>query len=282
MLSLLLFVSLLQVHSGSITGSVVDPLGAKIANAAIRVLHDGTSVKDGQSGTAGEFSFTGLDEGRYQLEVSAPGFQSRTTDPVFVGAGRVSIDVALPLSPLEQSVSVTAAATDVLPSQIGAPVTVLDSTTIGLIGKPDVLEALRLMPGVSLVQSGARGGVTSIFVRGGNSNFNKVLVDGIPVNDIGGGVDLATFSVAGIERVEALRDPNSVVFGSDALSGVVSLISRRGQTLVPQATLSVDGGNLGTNRESASGGGTLGRADYFSEFEHLGTDNDLPNNAYRS
>ena len=95
------------------------------------------------------------------------------------------------------------------------------------------------VPGVSLVQSGAKGGVTSMFVRGGNSNFTKVLIDGIPVNDIGGGADLAPFSAAGIERVEALRDPNSVVFGSDALSGVVSMMSRRGRTPVPQAELNM-------------------------------------------
>ncbi len=225
--------------------------------------------------------FDALDEGRYQLEVSAPGFQTRTTDPIFVAGSPVAADIVLPLGPLEQSVSVTAAATGVLPSQIGAPVTVLDAAVVETLGKPDVLEALRLMPGVSLVQSGARGGVTSVFVRGGNSNFNKVLVDGIPANDIGGGVDLSEFSVTGIDRIEALRDPNSVVFGSDALSGVISLISRRGRTPVPQATISVDGGNLGTNRESAAIGGTAGRVDYFSELSHLGTDNDVPNNKYR-
>jgi len=138
------------------------------------------------------------------------------------------------------------------------------------------------VPGISLIQSGARGGVTSMFVRGGNSNFNKVLIDGIPVNDIGGGVDLAPYSAAGVEHVEALREPNSVVFGSDALSGVVSVMSRRGRTPAPQAELSMDGGNLGTNRESAAVGGTIRRFDYFSTFEHFATDNDVPNNAYKS
>src|SRR5437763_35407 len=251
---------------GSISGAVVDPLSARVGGATVKLIRDGRAVKDTVSNSTGEFTFDALVEGRYQLEVSAPGFQARTTDPMFVGGGRVSIEVALPLGPLEQSVSVTATATDVLPSQIGAPVTVIDAVTIDAIGKVDVLEALRLVPGVSLVQSGARGGVTSVFVRGGNSSFNKVLVDGIPVNDIGGGVDFAPYSAAGIERIEALRDPNSVVFGSDALSGVISLTSRRGQTRIPQGTLSLDGGNLGTHHESGSAGGTLQRFDYFSEF----------------
>jgi vitamin B12 transporter len=270
-------------NGGSITGSVVDPLDARLAGATVTLLRGGAAVMDTRADRNGAFSFEGLAEDRYQLLVAAPGFQPRTTDPFFVGASaRVSIDVALPISPLEQSVSVTAAASDILPSQIGAPVTVLDASTLSAIGKPDVLEALRLVPGVSVVQSGARGGVASVFVRGGNSSFNKVLIDGVPVNDIGGGVDFAPYSVAGIDRVEALRDPNSVVFGSDALSGVISLTSRRGRTRIPEATLAVDGGNLDTARESASVGGVVQRVDYFSEFEHFATDNDVPNNAYRS
>ena len=268
-------------QSGSITGIVLDPLGARIGGATVKLLRSGVVVRNGSSDESGAFVFGPLDEGRYQIEVTAPGFQTRTTDAMFVGSGHVTADIVLPLGPLEQSVSVTAAATDVLPSQIGAPVTVLDAAAIERLGKPEVLEALRLMPGVSLVQSGARGGVTSVFVRGGNSNFNKVLVDGIPANDIGGGVDLSQFSVTGIDRIEALRDPNSVVFGSDALSGVVSLISRRGRTPIPQATFAVDGGNLGTHHESAAVGGAVQRFDYFSELSHLGTDNDVPNNKYR-
>src|SRR5262249_52912120 len=269
--------------SASISGSVVDPLGARVAGASTKLLLDGNVVRDVAADSRGDFSFDRLSEGRYRVEVSSPGFQTRTTNPVFVTRGaHVTVDVALPLDPLEQNVSVTAAATDVLPSQIGAPVTVLDSSTIGALGKPDVLEALRLVPGVSLVQTGARGGVTSIFVRGGNSNFNKLLIDGIPANDIGGSVDLSQYSVAGVDRIEALRDPNSVVFGSDALSGVVSVISKRGQTRIPLGEFSIDGGNLGTHHEMAAFGGTVQRFDYFSEFANLQTDNDVPNNKYRT
>jgi iron complex outermembrane receptor protein/vitamin B12 transporter len=266
-----------------VRGTIVDPLGAEVSGAAVKLLDRNRIVKETTSDAQGAFSFESLAEGRYRLEASFAGFQTRVTDPMFVSGGaRLSVEVALPIGPLEQSVSVTAAATDVLPSQIGAPVTVIDSRTLDLLGKPDVSEALRLMPGVSLVQAGARGGVTSIFVRGGNSNFNKVLIDGIPVNDIGGSIDLSQYSIAGVERIEALRDPNSVVFGSDALSGVVSITSRRGRTPVPAGILSVDGGSLGTDHESAAIGGTIQRVDYFSEIAHLGTDNDLPNNKARN
>jgi iron complex outermembrane receptor protein/vitamin B12 transporter len=267
----------------AIKGSVVDPLGARIAGATIKLLRDGLALKETTSDAQGGFTFDALAGGRYQIEATAEGFQTRTTSPIFVADGaQLTVEVPLPIGPLETGLTVTAAATELLPSQIGSAVTVLDSSTLDVLGKPDVLEALRLVPGASLIQAGARGGVTSMFIRGGNSNFNKVLVDGIPANDIGGGLDLAQFSMAGVDRIEVLRDANSVVFGSDALAGVISVTSRRGRTRVPEAALSLDGGNLNTHRESASVGGVIGRVDYFGEFAQLETDNDLPNNKYRN
>jgi vitamin B12 transporter len=272
-----------QVASGSIAGTIVDPLGARVAGAAVRLLRDSEVAKETKSDAQGDFSFNALPEGRYRLQASAEGFQVRTTSQMFVAAGgRTSVELSLPLGPLETDVTVTAAANELLPSQIGAPVTVLDAKTLDVIGKTDVLEALRLVPGSSLVQTGGRGGTTSVFIRGGNSNFNKMLIDGIPANDIGGGIDLSPFTTTGVERIEVLRESNSVIAGTDALAGVISVTSRRGQTPVPEASLSLDGGNLGTNRESVSIGGVVQRFDYFSEFSHLGTDNDLPNNQYRN
>lgn len=272
-----------QQTSGSIAGTIVDPLGARIAGAAVTLLRDSQIAKETKSDTQGNFSFDALPEGRYRLQASSGGFQLRTTNQMFLAAGaKATVEVSLPLGPLETDVTVTAAANEVLPSQIGAPVTVLDARTLDVIGKSDVLEALRLVPGSSLVQTGGRGGMTAVFIRGGNSNFNKMLIDGIPANDIGGGIDLSQFAITGVERIEVLRVSNSVIAGTDALAGVISITSRRGQTRTPEAVLSLDGGNLGTNRESASIGGVVQRFDYFSEFSHLGTDNDEPNNQYRN
>jgi vitamin B12 transporter len=289
----LLFLFLLRLNSGafaasspddaSVKGTIADPLGARVSGATVKLVLDGKVVKQGASDAEGNFTFDALRAGRYQIEATAAGFTTRITDPMFVGSGaHASVEIALPIGPLEENVSVTSAATDVLPSQIGAPVTVLDSKTLDVLGKTDVLEALRLVPASSLVQTGGKGGVTSIFIRGGNSNFNKVLIDGVPVNDIGGGVDLSAFSMAGVDRIEVLREANSVIAGTDALAGVISITSSRGRTRVPEAAVSLDGGNFSTDHESASLGGTIRRFDYFGEFAHLGTDNDLPNNAYRN
>jgi iron complex outermembrane receptor protein/vitamin B12 transporter len=240
-------------------------------------------IKDTSTDGRGEFIFEGLAEGRYRLEVTASGFETRRTDGIFVPAGtRATVDVGLQISPLEQSVVVTAAATAVSEAQTGAPVTVLDATTLESLGNTDLLEPLRTVPGADVVQTGGRGGTTSLFVRGGSSNFNKILIDGVPANDIGGGFDFADLATTGIERVEVLRGSNSVLYGSDAMTGVVNLTTRRGRSRIPELLASVDGGNFATSREDVSVGGAVRRFDYFADYSHLQTDNSVPNNAYRN
>ena len=119
-------------------------------------------------------------------------------------------------------------------------------------------------------------------MRGGASNFNKVLVDGVPANDIGGSFDFADLATTGVESVEVLRGSNSVIYGSDAMTSVVNIATQRGSTRVPEARFSIDGGNFGTSREDVSLGGAAKRIDYFAGYSHLKTDNDVPNNDYRN
>jgi iron complex outermembrane receptor protein/vitamin B12 transporter len=262
-----------RVHAAddaSLRGTVADPLAARVSDAMVKLLGaDGKVVKETSSDAEGTFVFAGLASGRYQLEISSPGFSTRTTDPTFVGPGaRVTLDVALPIGPLEESVSVTAAATGVLPSQVGAPVTVLDSKTLDSLGKTDVLEALRLVPASSLIETGGKGGTTSMFIRGGNSNFNKVLIDGVPANDIGGGIDLSQFAMTGVDRIEVLREANSIINGTDALAGVISITTKRGRTRVPEGTFTIDGGNFSTDHEVVSAGGAVGLLQRIRPFQY--------------
>ena len=196
---------------------------------------------------------------------------------MYVGQGaRTSIEVALEIGPLQQEVVVTAGATEQLQARTGAPVTVIDSQTIEELNKLDVLEALRLVPSAQIVQVGQRGGGTSLFLRGGESNFTKVLIDGIPANDIGGGFDFSQLTIASVERIEVLRQTNSVIYGSDALTGVVNISTRRGTSRVPALDYAIDGGNLGTFNNALSFGGAYKRFDYFSQYSYYTTDNDTP------
>ncbi|MBX6364711.1 MAG: TonB-dependent receptor [Gemmatimonadetes bacterium] len=91
-----------------------------------------------------------------------------------------------------------------------------------------VADALRTLPGAAVVQPGPFGGVTSLFVRGGESDYVKVLVDGVPVNAAGGAFDFANLSTVNVERIEVVRGPGSVLYGSDAVTGVVQIFTRDG------------------------------------------------------
>jgi vitamin B12 transporter len=267
----------------TIAGVVQDALGARVPGATVTLIGQQGQAGETTAGAEGAYTFRNVASGRYQVVARANGFEPITSEAVFVGSGQQAVvDVTLQIGPLQQSVVVTAAATDVTQAQTGAPVTVIDQPLLTALNKPDVVEVLRLVPGSQIVQVGARGGQASLFIRGGNANFNKVLVDGIPVNDIGGAFDFAQMSLAGIERVEVLRQTNSVMYGSDALAGVVELTTRRGRTRTPLLEYSLDGGNLGTFSTAASVGGAIRRIDYFASFGRFDTDNSVPNNEYEN
>lgn len=269
-------------QQGSVTGAVLDALGGRVAAATVTLTGQGQSAET-KSGTDGTYTFDNVAPGRYQVVASATGFEPFSSAPVYVGPGsRVSINATLQVGPLSQAVVVTASASSISQSQTGAPVTVIDAQTLETLNKPDVQEALRLVPGAVILQTGARGGPSSFFVRGGTSNFNKVLVDGIVANDIGGGFDFQYIQTAGLERVEVLRQSNSVMYGTDALAGVVSFETRRGRTRVPELRYAIDGGNFGTFNNALSVGGAVKRFDYFSELTHFKTDNQTPNNEYKN
>jgi vitamin B12 transporter len=127
-----------------------------------------------------------------------------------------------------EAVVVTATRLPTPQAAVPAAVSVLDGRELERRGLRTVSEALRDVAGLDVVQSGAYGGVTSLFVRGGESDYVKVLVDGVPVNDPGGAVDLADLTTDNVERIEIVRGPVSVLYGSDAVSGVVQIFTRRG------------------------------------------------------
>lgn len=112
-------------------------------------------------------------------------------------------------------------------------VTVIDRHAIEASRATTLEEVLRAAPFVDLSRAGGRGGLTTVTLRGGDPNFTLVLLDGVPVNDptnlLGGSFDFSTLSVDNIERVEIVRGPLSSRFGSEAMAGVIHIVSRRGR-----------------------------------------------------
>ena len=281
-LTMVLLPAVARAQSTTVSGIVLDQLGARLPGATVTLVGEARDVASATSDGDGGYSVANVAPGRYRLRVELSGFATALTEPFYVGSRPATMNVSMAVGPLQQAVVVTAAAAEVAQAQTGAAVTVIDQQVLDAINKPDVLEALRLTPGANIQQSGGRGGATSIFLRGGNSNFTKVLVDGVSANDIGGGVDLAQLQTTGDGRIEVLRQSNSVTYGSDALTGVVNIETRRGRTRVPEFDYTFDGGNFGTVHNDIGVGGAVKRFDYFSDYSYFDTDNEVPNNGYRN
>src|SRR5690606_10316950 len=124
-------------------------------------------------------------------------------------------------------------------------VTVITGEALRARGVQHVADALRAVPGLAVVQSGPLGSVTSLFLRGGESDYVQVLIDGVPVNEPGGRADLANLSTTNIERIEVVRGPGSVLYGSDAVTGVVQIFTREGRG-TPRLDAEVRGGSHGS------------------------------------
>jgi vitamin B12 transporter len=122
-------------------------------------------------------------------------------------------------------VTVTATRLPVARSSAPAAITIITGEELRARGVTRLSDALRDVPGAAVVQSGSFGSQTAVFLRGGESDYTKVLVDGVPLNDAGGAIDFAHISVADVERIEIVRGPASVLWGSDAVTGVIQLFT---------------------------------------------------------
>jgi len=161
-----------------------------------------------------------------------------------------------------------------------AAVTVISGDELRSHGIATVSDALRTVNGSAVVETGPLGSATSLFLRGGESNMVRVLLDGVPLNAPGGAVDLANLSTDDVERIEIVRGPASVLYGSDAVAGVVQIFTRGGGGAHWEA--GARGGSFGSRSADlrlATGGAV---ADASLSASHLSTDGTYAfNNAYR-
>jgi vitamin B12 transporter len=140
---------------------------------------------------------------------------------------------------------------------VAAATTVLRGDDLRARGIRLVQDALREVPGVALVQNGSYGAVTSLFLRGGESDYVKVLLDGVPLNAPGGSLNIADLTTDDLDRIEIVRGPVSVLYGADAMSGVIQLFTRHGAA-TRSGMLGVRGGTFGARDWNArvAGGST--------------------------
>jgi vitamin B12 transporter len=179
---------------------------------------------------------------------------------------------------IHETIVVTATGREMPESKVGASITVLDREQIEQRHALSTIDLLRTIPGIVAVRAGGVGNLTGVFVRGGESTYNKVLLDGMPLNEPGGAFNFATLSPENIERIEVLRGAHSALFGSDAMASVIQLFSVRPDTSRPQLNLTIDGGTYNTAHLAVGAGARTGSLEYSVFGSHLRTDNREPNN----
>ena len=156
-------------------------------------------------------------------------------------------------------------------SRVVAATTVITGDQLREAGIYFVEQALARVPGAAVVPTGSYGGVSSVFLRGGESDFTKVLIDGVPVNQGGGAFNFGTLSTDNVERIEIVRGPASVLYGSDAVTGVINVITRRGRGGF-RAEAASQAGSHGTWRGDVGVSGATPEVSYSASLGRYRTD----------
>jgi vitamin B12 transporter len=256
---------------------VVDPQSAAVSGAEVSVVGAGEEVPVTQVTSAEGIAVIHVDAaGPYQIKVLAPGFAVET---VWL-PGLTEVTVNLRLATAAETVVVSATRTPVPGEAAGADVDSLSGAQLTTMQPIATDDAVRFLPGAVVNTAGQRGGLSSLFVRGGESNYNKVIVDGVTINEPGGTFDFGTLSLAQGDRMEFVRGAQSTLYGSDAMTSVMQVWTRTGSTHAPEFRFGADAGNLGTESGDAALAGARGRFDYNVFGDQFNTTGAGVNDAY--
>ncbi len=259
---------LLLIFSPALFGSdlkikVLDPQSAVVPAARVAVYDASERVPLSvmTTGADGIAEFRNLpDRLQYNVHVLAAGFAAQ--DVIVRPARDEVVSVQLAVAATSSSVVVSADRTPLPTADAGAITETLSADQLGVLQPDAAVDALRFLPGAAVSVAGRRGGQSSLFVRGGESRYNKVIIDGVTVNDPGGTFDFGVVPLEEVERLEFVRGAESTLYGSDAMTSVVQTWTRTGSSPVPELRFGAAGGTFGTADGFASLAGARGRLDF--------------------
>jgi vitamin B12 transporter len=277
----LLMIFSISAHAIVVRGTVTDPLGAAVVGAQIRLIQGAKVAAVTVSGPDGSYEIRSAAPGRFLLLTSARTFTPNISKDFYGGrTDVVTRDIVMEVATVTEQMTVIATGISTPIQQISSAVTLIPLSALATqIG---ITNDLRQSPGNDVVQTGQAGGVTSLFVRGGNSDANKVLIDGIPANDVGGVFDFGTVSSTGLDGLELYRGANSALYGSNAVASVVNLSTPRGDSPRPVLNYSGSAGNFHTYDNEGVLSGAWNRLDYYGAFNRFDTSNSIPLDEYHS
>jgi outer membrane cobalamin receptor len=270
--------SAVAARAATLSGALRGPDGTPLPSVVL-VADGGRERRSVVTGPEGRFALT-LTPGEYRLSVDVPGFvlsQAMTS----VGDGETRLALSLAPAPVREHVIVAATRGDAPLTTLGVSATVLDERRIAEREATSFVDLLREVPGLAVARTGGPGLQSSAFVRGGESRFARILVDGVPVNQPGGAFDFGGAQPLELSRVEVVRGAASSLYGSDALAGVIQLVTRRAEPGTPPGVhAEAEAGNIAWRRGRAGTSGRSGPIDWNAGVQRLTTDNDVPNGRF--
>jgi outer membrane cobalamin receptor len=270
-----------QTEKAQLRGKVFDPDGRTVSGARVSLLSGLTPVEERETGAGGEYLFEGLPSGKFTLVANMAGFSTLSNELQVLPGETVTADLHLKLGALEERIVVSAAIGGALAPQIGSSVSVITQQEITDRDAASVFEVLRELPGLEVNQSGRYGGATSVFIRGGNSNYNLVMIDGVQVNLFGGDFDFASLATDGVDHIEVSRGPQSALYGSNAVAGAINIVSERGEG-PPHFSFLAEGGSFTTRRFTSGGSGLTRGFSWAYNLSRLDSGGVVANDHYRN
>ena len=256
-----------------VAGLVTDLSGGVLPGATIEARRGLRVLAVVTTGVDGRYRLELPPEGAERVAVRLAGFAPAAVD-LPVAAGAATLDFQLDLAPLQDTVVVTASRTAERRGSVTESHAVFTADEIERLGSHSVADVLQQVPGFSVQSTGREGSIASVFVRGGEADYNHVLIDGVRVNADGGTYDFGRVAAGEIERVEVVRGAQSALYGSDAIGSVIQIFTKRGAPdSGPRLSGSLEGGSFGTSRgDLRLLGGARRRIDYQLGVAHRSTD----------
>ncbi len=271
------------VAAGAIVvrGTVTTPLGLPIGNARVQLVQGKRVVAAAVTALDGSFEVRSANPGRFLLLTSASPFTPSISQDFFGGlTSVVTRTIVMEPNTVVPQTSTIASGISTPIEQIPAPVTLVPLSS--LVTETGILNTLRQASGNEVVQTGQAGGPIVLYVRGGPSDGNEVLIDGTPAMEIGGRFDFSPVSTVALVGPELYRGANSALYGTGAEASTVKLATSQATSLRPVLNYTGDAGNFHTYRNEATISGSRKRLDYLAAFSRFNTSNALPLDEYHT
>ena len=265
-----------------LSGRLTDLSGYGIGNVKVTAqLEDNANTRIWSAVSSADGAYLlAVPPGRYHIHFQRSSFIPRDVVLDLATSENRTLDLRLEIERVSENVVVTANAEPLENSRTAAPVDEITREQISQRQSVTLPDLLYTQPGISVARTGPIGGLATIFLDGGNSNYTKVLVDGVSVNDPGGFVSFSNLTLDNVDKVEVVHGAESALYGSDAMSGVIQLFTHQGTTRTPSFDLFAEGGSFSSARGGAQVSGLLGAFDYSASGSYFQTDGQGQNDAF--